>query len=401
MSPDADDLNRVLLSNPLLSRVAPHLTGRVSVVGGMVRDALLGRPHTDDVDLVVEGDAVALARQVGHALGVLPAVHERFGTAVLTLPHHGGHVDFITARRETYARPGALPDVQAGTLADDLARRDFTVNAMAFGVVGEDAGRLADPHGGRADLAAGRVRMLRSGAFTEDPSRVVRAARYAGRLGFALEDRTRAEAAQVAGALPWDIPRVGEELRRLLQEADPGPGVAVLAALGAPGVRTVPHPQLKALDAALATDGAPDVPVWALRLGACLEPAARDRVALPGWAGALAAEVAAGAALAERLAAAQRPSRVDALLSATPAATAVAACALGAPGVVEWWATHRDVRLAISGKDLMAAGIPAGPDIGRALRAVRAAVLDGEVHGAEGQLALALRVVRDDALRPG
>lgn len=395
MNADPDHLNRVLLSNPLLSRVAPHLAGRVSVVGGMVRDALLGRPHTDDVDLVVEGDAVALARRVGHALGVLPAVHERFGTAVLTLPHHGGHVDFITARRESYARPGALPDVEPGTLADDLARRDFTVNAMAFGVAGDGAGRLVDPHGGRADLVAGRVRSLRTGAFTEDPSRVVRAARYAGRLGFVLEDRTRAEAAAVARSLPWEIPRVGEELRRLLQEAEPGAGMAVLAALGAPGVRTAPRPPLDALHAALSADGAPDPPVWALRLGACLETSARDRVAVPGWARALAAETDAGVALAELLRTADRPSQVDALLGAAPPATVVAAHALGAPGVAGWWAAHRDLRLDVSGRELTAAGIPPGPDIGRALRAVRAAVLDGEVEGPDAQLALALAVARD------
>jgi tRNA nucleotidyltransferase (CCA-adding enzyme) len=222
-----------LAAHPLVAPVVP-LAGEVPVhvVGGMVRDALIGRPHGDDVDLVVEGDAVALARRLARRLGVRVVAHERFGTAVLELPH-GGHVDLITARRERYPRPGALPDVEPGDLADDLARRDFTVNAMALALTGPAAGALLDPWDGARDLARGVIRTLRPGAFHEDPSRVVRAARYAGRLGFALEDRTAREAAASAADLDWAAARVAEELRRLLDEDDPVPAVDVLAGLGA------------------------------------------------------------------------------------------------------------------------------------------------------------------------
>ncbi|MFN8124754.1 MAG: hypothetical protein U0237_20305 [Thermoleophilia bacterium] len=200
---DRNALTPELRGHPLLARVAPHLDGPVAAVGGAVRDALLGRPHAHDLDLVVQGDALPLAARVARALGVRPVMHDRFGTATLELPHGEGHVDLITARRERYPHPGALPEVEPGSLGDDLARRDFTVNAIALWVSGPRAGVLEDPHGGAADLAAGCIRALRDGAFPEDPSRVVRAARYAGRLGFALEPATRAAAAAEAPRLDW------------------------------------------------------------------------------------------------------------------------------------------------------------------------------------------------------
>ena len=231
-----------LLAHPVIERLRPYLSGEVSVVGGAVRDALLGRVHLHDLDLVVEGDALALARAVAHRLGVPMTAHPRFGTAVLELPHGEGHVDFISARRERYPRPGALPIVEPGTLADDLARRDFTINAMALGLTGARTGSLVDPHGGAADLAAGLVRSLRADAFIEDPSRIVRAARYAGRLGFTIEPETRTAASGGVAGLSWGSARAADELRRLLEEAAPGPALALLFELGArPGLHPTRH----------------------------------------------------------------------------------------------------------------------------------------------------------------
>ncbi len=200
-----------------MARALPHLTGDVSAVGGVVRDAILGLPPGDELDLVVEGDAVAAAERLGRALGARVVTHGRFGTAAIELPH-GGEIDLVTARTERYRRPGALPEVAPGTLADDLARRDFSINAMAVGLSGGRAGELTDPHGGVADLARGHVRLLRTGAFAEDPSRLVRAARYAARLGFALEAQTAAQARDTAPGLDTRSARVAEELRRLLGE---------------------------------------------------------------------------------------------------------------------------------------------------------------------------------------
>jgi tRNA nucleotidyltransferase (CCA-adding enzyme) len=379
-------------------RVAPHLEGEVSVVGGAVRDAMLGRPAGTELDLVVEGDALPLARRLGRELGGRVIAHPRFGTAAIELPH-GDHLDVVTARRERYARPGALPEVAPGTLADDLARRDFTINAMAQRLSGAGAGELVDPHGGAADAEAGIVRALRPDAFEEDPSRLVRAARYAARLGFLLDGETAAAAREAAPALDPAGARVADELTRLAQEPTAPSGLALLGSLGVPwlsgpgggGLRE----RFTAIDDALARPGAPDLPAWPLRLGEALDPETLARTAIPGWARALGAEGRAGGELAERLQAGIAPSEVDRLLRAAPPATAVGALARGAEAVAGWWAHGRDREPAVRGADLVGAGIPPGPAIGRALAEVRAALLDGRVGGPEEQLALALRVARE------
>ena len=154
----------------------------VYLVGGAVRDLLLGRGRAD-IDLVVEGDAATLAER----LGAEATSHERFGTAKVKL--NGHEVDIAGARSEIYPRPGALPVVEPGAdLAADLRRRDFTINAMAIPLRGEP--RLIDPHGGEADLATRRLRVLHDGSFADDPTRALRAARYATRFGFELESHT-------------------------------------------------------------------------------------------------------------------------------------------------------------------------------------------------------------------
>jgi tRNA nucleotidyltransferase (CCA-adding enzyme) len=379
-------------------RVAPHLEGEVSVVGGAVRDALLGRPAGPELDLVVEGDALALAGRLGRELGGRVVAHPRFGTAAVELPH-GAHLDVVTARRERYARPGALPEVAPGTLADDLARRDFTINAIAQRLSGPRAGELVDPHGGAADAEAGIVRALRPDAFEEDPSRLVRAARYAARLGFMLDGETAAAAREAAPGLDPGSARVADELARLAQEPT---APSALALLGSLGVAWLSRPgggglreRFTALDDALARPGAPELPAWPLRLGEALDAETLAGTAIPGWARAVGAEGLAGAELAERLRAGATPSEADRLLRAAPPATAVGALSRGAEAVAAWWAHGRDREPAVRGADLVAAGIPPGPAIGRALAEVRGALLDGRVGGREEQLALALRVARE------
>jgi len=161
----------------------------VWLVGGAVRDLLLGRA-TRDADLLVDvsGDAAALARELGKRLGAKPRRHARFGTATLELPD-GVRLDLARPRREAYAHPGALPEVAfPATLAEDLARRDFAIHAMALPL--SSRRRLVDPFGGRKDLAAGRIRVLHDRSFLDDPTRAYRAVRYAARLGFRLERPT-------------------------------------------------------------------------------------------------------------------------------------------------------------------------------------------------------------------
>src|SRR5215216_406156 len=171
-----------LAALPGLDRVREAAPGTaVYLVGGAVRDLVLGRERAD-LDLVVEGDPAALGRRLGGEI----RTHERFSTATVHL--NGGELDLATSRSESYARPGALPDVRPAPLADDLARRDFTINAMALPITGEP--KLIDPHCGLADLRRGTLRVLHERSFVDDPTRALRAARYAARYGFALEPET-------------------------------------------------------------------------------------------------------------------------------------------------------------------------------------------------------------------
>jgi tRNA nucleotidyltransferase (CCA-adding enzyme) len=160
---------------------------RVYLVGGVVRDLLLGYPNFD-LDLVVEGDAVKLAQQVAEAGEAKLLAHHRFSTAKLR--YENFTLDLATARKETYARPGALPAVTPGTLMDDLIRRDFSINAMAISLAPNDYGELIDPHQGRNDLEQRLIRILHPKSFSDDAIRILRGVRYEQRFGFEFEDRT-------------------------------------------------------------------------------------------------------------------------------------------------------------------------------------------------------------------
>ena len=181
---------------------------RLALVGGVVRDQLLHQRFGGawgglaDLDWVVEGDAAALAAELARRCSPdrLTAVQEygTFGTVALQLD--GIPLDLATARQEYYPAPAENPVVRAGTLQADLARRDFTINAMAFDLV---AGELIDLHHGQEDLAAGQLRFLHSESVQDDPTRVIRAARYAARLGFGLAEESRAQVRSTVQQWPW------------------------------------------------------------------------------------------------------------------------------------------------------------------------------------------------------
>jgi tRNA nucleotidyltransferase (CCA-adding enzyme) len=206
---------------PLAARRAAELGTRLSLVGGAVRDLLLARELVD-VDLAVEGPpektlllAAALAQDLG---GRVEARHERFGTATIET-QAGTRVDLATARRESYPVPGALPVIDGeATLGEDLARRDFTVHAMAARVGESGAlGDVVDPFGGRADLEARRLRLLHARSLADDPTRVLRAARYSARLGFAWDAGFPPALAESRKAGSWKSIS-GDRLRRSLEE---------------------------------------------------------------------------------------------------------------------------------------------------------------------------------------
>ena len=359
----------------------------VWIVGGAVRDALLGRDPRD-LDLVVEGDAAEVARRLGEE----PLLHERFGTATAN-----GVVNLAAARRERYEQPGALPEVELGApIAEDLARRDFTVNAIAVRLAD---GELQAVPGALEDLAARRLRVLHDGSFLDDPTRLLRLVRYAARLRFQIEQATRelAFAAVEDGALATVTPsRLGNELRLLLEEPQPA-AVCGLEAFGIgprmlPGFNVDPdlveraqrltpadgRPDLVALAATCLDASAPDL---AGRLDACEFPAReRDTVT---------AAATRARALAPVLGGMEDASAIWALLRREAAETVALAGALGAPEQAKRWLDDlRHAKLAITGDDLLAAGLE-GPAIGRGLDAATAAMLDGAT-GREAQLAAAL-----------
>ena len=414
----------------LLEVLADAAAGdRLALVGGAVRDLLLHRVHNDpwrglpDLDLVVEpeGDEAAaplLARRLA-ASGRLPlctwSEHGAYGTVEIALQLSGGDgeaqakagvepggltvlLDVATARREIYPVAGENPVVSFGSLEDDLARRDFTINAMAL-LLG-DRLLLLDPHGGQRDLAQRLLRFLHPDSLRDDPSRLIRAARYQARLGFQLAPDSLDQVNSTLNRWPWpwrpgdpadQAPAaLGTRLRmelELLLERERWP--AALEALQGWGA-------LVLLDAALQADRSwRRRLLWAERLGlpriaaflalADDPPALAARLQLPHRQQRL---LAAFLTLRRQLAdpAAPEPSTPSAWAEwleapgRPPECVALALAAALGPRrpLLRWWLRWRHLRAAISAKELIELGVPAGPALGERLRLLRAERLDQE-----------------------
>ena len=338
----------------------------VYLVGGAVRDLLLGRGRAD-IDVVVEGDAAALAAR----LGAEPVEHERFATAKVELDGH--EVDIASARTETYPQPGALPEVApAAKIEADLGRRDFTINAMAI-PLGEKP-RLIDPHRGQVDLEAGLLRILHERSFADDPTRAIRAARYAARFGFELEPAT-AELLRATDLDTVSADRRRAELLRLAAEMTAPRGFALLAEWGL----------LEPREGGLGL---------AARVGELLASPAWSEIA-PRAPAVLAAALGPSGGERELAGAApERPSQGVELARGHDPIELLLARALGAEWLDDYVAGWRSVELEIDGSDLLAAGVPQGPALGRGLQAALRAKLDGELDGREQELAAALAAAR-------
>ena len=161
----------------------------VYLVGGSVRDLLLSRPITD-IDLTFEGNAISLTKSLAQKYSGKLTIHRKFQTVMWELPGSKEYIDLVSARKETYAHPGALPTVTRSTIDDDLRRRDFTINAMAIRLDGSYFGELYDPLNGQQDLKQNIIRALHPRSFLDDPTRIFRAARSEGRNGFRMEPDT-------------------------------------------------------------------------------------------------------------------------------------------------------------------------------------------------------------------
>ncbi|HEY5142458.1 MAG TPA: hypothetical protein VII98_03040 [Solirubrobacteraceae bacterium] len=359
------------------------------LVGGAVRDIMLGN-EPRELDVALETDVGAFAA----ALGGTVTAHERFGTA--TVLDGVCRFDLARTRTETYAVPGALPDVTPAGIEEDLRRRDVTIHAMAVALPG---GTLVTVPGALDDLEAGLLRVLHDASFNDDPTRLWRVARYAARLRFAVEPHTRALA---AAARPGVVSgeRLGGELRLALTEDDPFAVFEQVAALNAgvlpEGFTARPADAEQAL-ALLPADGRRDL----VTLAACA--GGMDLDLLARWLDHL------GFTAAERdlVSAASRWVTGAPLRAATTPAQ-IARAARGAPveavalaggdNAVRWIDELRHVRLEINGDDLLAAGVPEGPEVGRRLQAALDRRLDGEIAGREAELAAALGADVEDSV---
>ena len=350
---------------------------RVAVVGGFVRDSLIGRAPRE-IDLVVEGDPRLLAEQLGGEL----SVHAAF--LACHVARDGWAIELTRARRERYVHPGALPTVEPATIEQDLVRRDFGVNAIAVTL---DDGQLLAPAGALEDLAARRLRVLHEQSFIDDPTRVMRLARYRTRLGFAVAPET-AQLAELARLDTVSGARVGAELRLILGEPDPlGPldelaGKLPLAVdrelVAAAQALAPPDADRELLILATVARNAPSAWLDALEL------TARERAVIDFGARA--------ASLAAALGAARSPSELrDVLRTVPPEAVAIAGALGPTEAARRWLGDVRHVKLEIGGDDLIAAGVQPGPELGARLERTLRRKLDGELEGGrEAELESAL-----------
>jgi len=410
----ADELRRLERLAPVFDAVAAvseNVEG-VYLVGGTVRDILLGEPSFD-VDIAVEGDAIALARALATQLDGRVRAHEQFGTAVV-LYGDGQRVDVVTARTEFYDKPAALPTVEHATIREDLHRRDFTINAMAASLRGGDFGRLLDPFGGRRDLVAGRIRVLHNLSFVDDPTRILRAIRYENRLGFRMDQHTvRLARACIEMGLVGDLSseRLRDELELLFSEGDVEHAVLRLAELG---MAAAIHPHLAADEQAvkltrrgreLAEEYALDVPPWRVALAALARRLPPDEVY--DWLERLkmrrrdveqvAHAITLGPRLVERLQGSEvSPAEVVALAEPYAPDTPLFALALEElPALRRYFSDLRGVRLEVTGSDLAELGLGESPRVGEVLAELRRLKLNGELVGRDSELARARELIAD------
>lgn len=398
---------RLLLTRVLA--VADRRSIPIYLVGGAVRDRLLRR-KPKDLDLAVEGDAAGLARDVAAAHGLRVQVHGRFGTASLQ-DSCGESLDLASTRKEVYPAPAQLPVVSAGTLLEDLARRDFTVNALALRLSSSGSGRFIDPHGGRKDLRHGIVRVLHRDSFQDDPTRAFRAARLAVATGFSLDPSTGRwlAAAISSGALDrLSAARLGNEFGKLVEEPALTP---LLRWLQRRGLLAAIHPALAAdarryrsasrLQEDLHEWPAVErrVPVLVMLLSgrparAC--KATLDRLQLAGGQRQRILHLLAQSARLLRALAAGRgevPIRML-CLEIGPRAGALSRALVPDAGsrqrLEQYLEANKRMHFPITGRDLLEAGLAAGPEIHQRLQRTLRAYLQGRVRGRAATLKHAL-----------
>ncbi len=383
-----------------IAAVAEIHGAQAYLVGGAVRDALLGLPVTD-IDIAVVGMTSGLPRGVARALNGRVVAHSQFNTFSLTASDR--HIDLAMARHESYAHPGALPTVTPGTLHQDLARRDFTINAMAVSLGEDSFGELLDTSNGQSDLRTGTVRVLHDDSFRDDATRILRATRYAVRLGFTLEARTESLLRRDSTYLDTiSAARIRDEFERVLQEGRAAATLDMLQNLGAlksvyPPISLTPA-TLQALNSVGEHDQIDKV-LTALSL-LVHDLTAEDR---SGFVERLAMNsrwrkaIEDTALLKEKLREGppitnETPrSKIYTLLHGLEEAAILGCAFLSGSATIRrllllYISELRDVRPVLNGSDLLALGVPTGPQVGDLLNGLLMARLDQEVSTRQDEL---------------
>ena len=405
----------------MIGEIALARGARAYLVGGVVRDMLrVGEVSRHDVDVVVDGDGLAVARELAARRGARVVEHPRFLTASVEGVASDGiaRVDIATARTERYDERGALPRVTGGGILADLRRRDFSVNAMAIEL---DSGRfgLLDPLGGRADLAARRLRVLHPLSFVEDPTRIFRGARYATRLGFRLDAWSLAAQRLALRLAPYPRlsgQRIAAELERIVAEPEVG---AALAWLGGAGAFRLLDPRyrftrltatrLRRLGEALRWASAHDLDARPLELAVAtvladqaspVAAAALRRLAVTGEVLRRLERVTSASETAVRLGTRRRPSESARVLRRLHGLELAWLRLTGdAPTrkVVDWFVERgRTATPSLRGDQLVALGVPRGPAVARALERLTDARLDGAIADAAGEQAYVQMLLGQD-----
>ena len=389
-----------------LSRLAALHRTDLYLVGGTVRDILANEPPVD-LDVMASSDPTPLVESIIDQVGGAVKKSTVFGTWSLSV--RGVELDLSTARRETYERPGALPTVFPGTVPEDLARRDFSINAMAISLAGDSWGELLDHHGGALDLEGGLIRVLHEQSFEDDATRILRAIRYASRLDFQLESRTRV---LLERGLPYlstiSADRVRHELERVFREPracamiDMAWRLGVLAAIHT-GLRADPI-TLRAIDAEPRNHERRSK----LLLGSIVQAVADcdveaviERLNLNAdWARLVRDVATVRTRLPELEDENVTRSRVYRLLQNFHP-DAIESCAMGAsdPTVAAWLRLYlnelQHVRPLLDGDDLMALGVAEGPAVGLLLTELLDARLDGHVKSVEDEEEMVRRTLKE------
>ena len=393
-----------------IGRAAEETGAEAYLVGGLPRDIVAGFPPggSPDVDITLVGIGRDGFDEIARRVGGEIVKRSQFGTVALRVGERD--FDLVMARDESYASPGSLPVVRRGTLAEDLARRDFSVNAMAVSLSDATWGELYDPQGGLDDLRNGTLRVLHPDSFRDDATRILRAARYSSRLSLRLSAETREALGESVGYISCiSSARVRDELERVFLEPD---APAALGLLQEWGALSAIHPAL-GYDAAAwgrfseravglsergriavgyAILGAGTSVTESVGVAARITPGARARRALLDSAGLMARieggefEGAANSAVAEAL---------DALseLGVMGCAIARAGSAIGGR-LEEYLRVHRPLRTILTGDDIISLGVARGPEVGRVQRRLRAARQDGLITSGEEEEAFVLDMVK-------